>query len=145
MVRSIKSEDWAKWLRLRLALWPHCARERHESEMSAILRDHKGAAAIVSTRDEGKLCGFVEVTIRSFAEGCKSRPVGYIEGWYGDPDCRRKGMGRALVAAAEQWARSQGCSEMGSDADLSNVDGQEAHRRLGYMEFSRNVHFRKDL
>ena len=43
------------------------------------------------------------------ADGCTTHPVGYVEGWYVDPDVRRKGVGKALVAAAEIcFTRSRG-------------------------------------
>jgi aminoglycoside 6'-N-acetyltransferase I len=145
IVRDIQRKDWAEWLRMRLALWPHCSREMHESEMSAILRDPTQAAAFVSQGSENGLCGFIEVDIRPFAEGCQTRPVGFIEGWYVDRDFRWRGIGRSLVVAAEKWARAKGCKEMASDTEVSNLDGEEAHRRLGYTECGRLVHFRKDL
>jgi aminoglycoside 6'-N-acetyltransferase I len=145
MVRQAQREDWSEWLRMRSTLWPHCSRERHESEISAILGERGQATAFVSPRSQGGLCGFIEVAIRPFVEGCQTRPVGYIEGWYVDPDSRWRGIGRSLVTAAEQWARSKGCKEMASDTEVSNLDGEEAHRRLGYTEVSRLVHFKKDL
>jgi aminoglycoside 6'-N-acetyltransferase I len=144
MVRRARPEDWSEWLRMRSALWPHCPKEEHESEMSALLRD-QGQAAFVSQRRDSALCGFIEVGIRPFAEGCQTRRVGYIEGWYVDPDSRWSGVGRSLVGAAEQWARTKGCEEMASDAEVTNLEGEEAHRRLGYTECSRLVHFRKKL
>ena len=145
IVRDIRREDWAEWLRMRLALWPRCSKEEHESEMLALFREPTQAAAFVCQGNENELCGFIEVGIRPFAEGCQTRPVGFIEGWYVDRDFRWRGVGRALVVAAEQWARAQGCKEMASDTEVSNLDGEEAHRRLGYTECSRLVHFRKDL
>ena len=71
--------------------------------------------------------------------------MGYIEGWYVKSEFRRQGVGRQLVHAAEEWARSRGCTEMGSDSLLSNVDGQRAHVQLGYEEVDRVVTFRKAL
>lgn len=145
MVRSIKSEDWAEWLRMRFALWPYHSKEKHEAEMAEILSHPQQTAVFVSLRDGGGLDGFIEVSIRPFAERCRTRPVGYIEGWYVDPDRRRKGIGRALVAEAEEWARSRECQEMASDTELTNVVSEEAHQRLGYEECNRLVHFKKDL
>jgi aminoglycoside 6'-N-acetyltransferase I len=71
--------------------------------------------------------------------------VGYIEAWYVDPDARRIGLGRALLAAAEAWARERGYQEMASDALLDNDVSHAAHRRLGYQEVDRVVQFRKNL
>jgi aminoglycoside 6'-N-acetyltransferase I len=94
---------------------------------------------------EGGLCGFLEAALRSRADGCDSTPVGYIEGWYVDEDVRRRGVGRALVEAAEAWARSRGCRQMASDAELWNTVSHHAHGALGYEETARLVLFKKDL
>lgn len=83
------------------------------------------------------------VSIRLYADGCETNNVGYLEAWYVDPDQRGQGIGRALVTAAEEWAVSQGCREMASDADLDNLISQQAHQRLGYAEVGRVVQFCK--
>ena len=57
----------------------------------------------------------------------------------------RKGVGRALIEAAEAWGRGQGCSEFGSDAAIDNETSIAAHRALGFAEVSRAVCFRKPL
>ena len=54
-------------------------------------------------------------------------------------------MGRALVAAAEEWARAQGYSEVASDALVENEASHRAHRALGFDEVERSVAFRKSL
>jgi aminoglycoside 6'-N-acetyltransferase I len=99
----------------------------------------------VAERDGGRLAGFVEVGIRDFAEDCETRDVGYVEGWHVDADVRLQGVGRQLIRAAEDWARSHGCAEMASDCYLWNEVSIAAHLRLGYEESSRLVHFRKKL
>ncbi len=83
--------------------------------MADILTDETGLAVFVAADPSGCLCGFVEVSLRQSAEGCGTRPVGYIEGWFVDPDYRNQGVGRSLVVAAETWALERGCQEMASD------------------------------
>jgi aminoglycoside 6'-N-acetyltransferase I len=87
----------------------------------------------------------VEASLRSRADGCDSTPVGSIEGWCVDGDARRQGVGRALVEAAEAWARSKGCRQMASDAELWIDVSHRAHGALGYRETARLVLFKKDL
>ena len=53
--------------------------------------------------------------------------------------------GRRLIEAAEQWAQSRGCTEMGSDAEIANTLSHRAHAALGYEEVERVVSFAKRL
>lgn len=155
-IRAPRAEDRVDWLRMRRLLWPDCSDEEHETDIQTFLaRDDSSppascgystgdVAAFVAERECG-LCGFVEASIRPYADGADSKPVGYIEGWYVDVDLRRQGVGRALVEAAESWARSKGCRQMASDAHLWNTLSHESHLALGYEETCRLVLFKKDL
>jgi len=104
-----------------------------------------GVAVLVAERTDGSLCGFVEIGSRTYAEGCESTPVAFLEGWYVDPDVRRQGIGADLVRAAETWAVENGYSEMASDTELDNDISLRAHLALGYEEVERQICFRKRL
>jgi aminoglycoside 6'-N-acetyltransferase I len=143
-VRQLERSDWDEWRRMRVALWPDEASAATDGEMEAV-SGQPDARVFVAVRPDGSLCGFVEVGTRKYAEGCETSPVGYIEGWYVDPDVRRQGYGRALLEAADAWARSVGYSEMGSDALLDNTLSHLAHRKNGYEEVERLIMFRKSL
>ena len=142
---------------LRRDLWPDCPDEEHHSDIRLFLDQKNGSspsscgfstgdmAVFVADRAGGGLSGFLEASIRPYAEGVAPQRVGYIEGWYVDLDVRRSGIGRALVEAAELWARSMGCHQMASDAHCDNTESINAHARLGYQDVGRLVHFAKDL
>lgn len=100
---------------------------------------------LLAVDSSGAAVGFAELSIRAYAEGCSSDRVAYLEGWYVVPDARRRGVGGALVRAAEQWASAQGCTEFGSDAELENTVSAAAHRALGFDEVVRIRCFRKAL
>jgi len=101
---------------------------------------------LVAEAPDGRLVGFIEAGLRSHADCCDaSRPVGYIEGWYVEETFRRRGVGRLLMAAAEDWARTQGCREMASDSLIDNTVSEQAHRGLGYDVVGRCVLYRKQL
>jgi aminoglycoside 6'-N-acetyltransferase I len=144
MIRRYRDGDGDEWLRMRHVLWDDCPHEQQVREMEEILASDT-EAVFFAERPDGKLCGFVEAAIRPWAIGCDLRPVGYIEGWYVDEDRRREGIGRELVEAAEQWARSKGCRQMASDAELWNDVSHRAHGAIGYQETARLVLFRKEL
>ena len=92
-----------------------------------------------------RIVGFAEASRRAYAEGCETSPVGFLEGWYVLPTHRRQGVGRALVAAAEDWARALGCGEFASDALADNAMSAAAHQALGFEEVEVIRCFRKRL
>ncbi len=143
--RSVGPSDHNEWLRMRRALWPETAVEVLEAEMVAILADTDNQAVFVIPRATGALGGFIEVSIHPHALGCRTRNVGYLEGWYVDPDLRRSGIGRELIAAAESWARAHGCRETASDSLSDNDVSITAHRACGYVVTGKLVHFMKRL
>lgn len=143
-VRAYRESDWTEWLRMSVALFPQYSAE----DLAAGMRAHRArsdADVFIVERDDGSIVGFVEVGARAYADGCETTPVGYIEAWYVDPDARRSGYGRALLDAAEEWARERGYREMASDAQLGNDVSRAAHLGSGYEEVDRVVQFRKEL
>ena len=144
-VRLLKERDLNEWFQLRKRLWDATLDEDHRSEMLDILDHPETELILVAESADGKLIGFLEASIRPFVEDCCTDNVGYLEGWFVDPEFRRRGIGRALVAEAEKWARRQGCVEMASDAEIGNETSLAAHLNLGYAETSRLVHLRKEL
>jgi aminoglycoside 6'-N-acetyltransferase I len=150
VVRRAELEDLSEVAEMCHRLWPEAGAAEHAEDMAPLLAGKPPGAlpAVVLLAQESKsrIVGFIEVGLRSHADGCKSfRPVGYIEGWYVVPAYRRRKVGARLVAAAEEWARNQGCSEMASDTWLDAFDSQRAHEALGFEIVDRCVHYRKYL
>ena len=58
---------------------------------------------------------------------------------------RRKGIARKLLLACENWAKEHGCTEFASDCELSNAEGQEFHKAVGFDEANRIVAFVRKL
>jgi aminoglycoside 6'-N-acetyltransferase I len=131
---------------MRAALWPDAdARElRTEADAFAAGFPAPTVLAVFIAQSDG-LVGFVELSVRPYANGCDSRPVPFIEGWYVKPAVRRQGVGRALMLAAENWSREHGYVEIGSDTEVANAVSAEAHERCGFAETERVVYFRKRL
>jgi aminoglycoside 6'-N-acetyltransferase I len=144
-IRVANEGDRSELTRLVQLLFPH--HDDAASDVDGYLAENleKPTAVFVAERESGGLCGFIEVGTRSYAEGCVSSPVPYVEAWYVDADVRRRGVGRALFAAAEHWARELGFSEIARDVVLENTTSQAAHRALGYEETDRLVCFRRSL
>lgn len=144
--------DLDQLARLLEALWPQSSAEEHARELRLILGGRAASlltmpiAIFVAEASDGNLIGFLEVDLRSHADGCNSaQPVGYIEGWYVAEGHRQQGIGGNLIAKAEDWARDHKCIEMASDALIENELSQSAHEALGYEVVDRCVHYRKRL
>jgi aminoglycoside 6'-N-acetyltransferase I len=131
------------------SLWPEGPLAEHRAEAQAILAGTTPGAlplVIFVATAGGQVVGFVEVGLRSHADGCDPRsPVGFVEGWYAAAEHRRAGVGRALMRAAEDWARAQGCRELASDTWVDHDVSLHAHAALGFEVVDRCVHFRKAL
>lgn len=131
---------------MRAALWPD---EEADALAHQTLMHFSGSqlaeAVFVCEDTSGDVCGFLELSLRPYAEGCASSPVPFIEGWYVAPVARHKGAGRALISAAENWALLRNFREIASDTQLDNSQSQAAHAALGYEEVERLVTFRKSL
>jgi aminoglycoside 6'-N-acetyltransferase I len=113
-VEAVRRSQLDDWKRMRAALWPDCPEADHARDMAEILGDPEFNAAFLAHAPDGLPVGFLEVSIRLTAEGCRPGRIGYIEGWYIDPEWRGRGLGAALVAEAESWALKRGCREMAS-------------------------------
>ena len=145
-VRLIGPGDLEAWCRMRRALWPEAAPAELHEEAEAYLRGVSPLQAVfLGVGQTGEPWGMLELSLRSVAEGCRTTPVPYVEGWYVVREARRRGIGRALMAAAESWARERGYPEIGSDAVIDNLPSERAHLALGFVEVERAIHLRKDL
>ncbi len=146
LVRPATPEDSAPWLKMRQALWPEGASD-HPFEIASYFagRLRMPLQVLLAFDDAGLPVGFVELSIRPYAEGCDTDSVAYLEGWYVAPEARLQGVGRSLIQAAERWAREEGCSEFASDALVDNEIGAAAHRALGFTEVVQVRCFKKSL
>ena len=70
-------------------LWPDCSAQQHAQELQLLTGGQADRVLtmplilFVAELDGGALVGFVEVDLRSHADGCDpAQAVGYIEGWY---------------------------------------------------------------
>lgn len=94
-----------------------------EARAAGYVRE-KGAAFLVA-EDGGDVAGFVH------AEG------GFVHALHIAAALRRRGAGRALMAAAEAAARAVGEPRLRLETDTFNVGSQALYAALGYVEIDR--------
>ncbi len=149
-VRQANLRDSAPIAAMCALLWPTATADEHRVEIEQLLKTKICGgfpfAIFVSHDEAGRLAGFLQVDLRSHADGCDpAQPVGYVEGWFVLPEHRRRGVGTALMRAAENWARKLGCKEMASDTWIDERNSLKAHQALGYEVVDHCIHFRKSL
>jgi aminoglycoside 6'-N-acetyltransferase I len=146
-VRHARAADLESWAAMRQALWPDESPGELRGEAAKFFTggDTLLRAVLLAETSDGTVAGFAELSLRPYAEDCRTSPVAFLEGWYVTPPLRRRGVGRVLVAAAEEWARAQGCSELASDTQFDNTLSIRAHQALGFQDAGALRCFRKDL
>ena len=86
--------------------------------------------AVLVAEEKGRVVGFVH--LQTSDDYYSNRPIGHVADVAVDPALEGRGIARALMAAAEDWARARGYALM----DLNVVPGNERARvlyeRLGY-------------
>jgi aminoglycoside 6'-N-acetyltransferase I len=145
LLRPARREDRDGWLALRTALWPEADVEALRLEIEDWFWSGNRDTQCIVAEEHGELLGFIELSVRGYAEGCESDRVGYVEGWYVVPNVRQQHVGRDLMRAGESWAAARGCREFASDTEAGNTLGQSAHLACGFLEVERIVCFRKAI
>jgi aminoglycoside 6'-N-acetyltransferase I len=146
VIQPARKSDKTAWLQMRERLWPASSGE-HANEVeryfSGDLREPM--EVLLAFDEQGDAIGFLELSIRHYAENCLTDRVAFIEGWYVEPSARRAGVGKALIRAAETWGRTQGCTELGSNTELDNKTSIAAHFALGFGDAGAIRCFKKNL
>jgi aminoglycoside 6'-N-acetyltransferase I len=139
IVRPAREADVPAWAAMRRRLWP----DEDPVELERELPGAPGTLGLVA-EEEGRLIAFAEAAVRNYAEGAIG-PAAYLEGIWVDPEHRRRGVARALLAAVEQWGLDQGLGHLGSDALLDNEVSHRWHAAAGFAEVERLVVFGKPI
>jgi aminoglycoside 6'-N-acetyltransferase I len=145
-VRPVEPADAPVWRSMRGALWPEPSSD-HAEDIARYFSGHRinPAEVLLACVGSGTPIGFVELSIRTYAEGCTTDRVAFVEGWFVDAAYRGQGIGASLIAAAEEWGRASRCTELASDTETFNESSINAHQALGFEEVERIVCFRKSL
>lgn len=143
-ISELSKDNLSELVALVLQLWPECDYAEELENYKNIL-DAENEICYLS-KVQGHYSAFIHVSIRSdYVEGATTDPVAYIEALYVEPGQQRSGIGRHLLAAAEDWARQKGCRQLASDTELNNTNAISFHLRSGFTEANRIVCFIKEV
>ena len=129
---------------LAIKMWEDNVLEELAAELAEIIGSSESAVFLGIV--DGQVIGFAQCQLRhDYVEGTDSSPVGYLEGIFIEKAYRRKGFAKQLLAACENWAKEQGCTEFASDCELDNTESLRFHLSLGFEEANRVICFKKIL
>jgi GNAT superfamily N-acetyltransferase len=138
-VRPPKSSDYDKIADLAGQLGYECTGADVRVRIDG-MRNPNEYAVYVAELPGGQIAGWIAVytfravALDSFAE---------ISGLVVDQQIRSRGIGRALLAIAEQWARSRGCSTISVRSNVTRERAHQFYTRNGYEHIKTRKLFEK--
>jgi ribosomal protein S18 acetylase RimI-like enzyme len=102
----------------------------------------RGESCAALVADVGRIVGVALVLLRSTPDHALFRQRSYavLDGIAVDPGSRRRGVGRQLVAGAQQWARARGADWLELNVYEFNRDAIAFYDALGFESMSRKMH-----
>src|SRR5438045_3452192 len=119
-----------EWVRLRHALWGD-GMEDLDAQLNRLGELDVPYVGFLMCSPTGEAVAFCEAALRPYVNGCNTSPVVFLEGLFVNPELRRQGLARRLVARVESWGRELGCTEFASDIRAENHVSHAAHLALG--------------
>jgi GNAT superfamily N-acetyltransferase len=91
---------------------------------------------------DGRPVGWVHTVIWEYLDADRFVVIG---GLVVDAECRKQGIGRQLMARAEEWALSQGCSIVRLWSSAVRTEAHRFYERIGYVNIKTQYSFVKPL
>jgi GNAT superfamily N-acetyltransferase len=140
-IRPLTSEDAAAVAALSGDLDYPADPAAMESRLAAVLAE-SGHAVFGAEAADGTLLGWVHVCARLLLI---DPPSAFVEGLVVGATARRCGVGRALMAAAEDWAGGRGAERIRLRSGATRADAHAFYRALGYRDGKAALGFEKAL
>lgn len=99
-------------------------------------------ALLVAEDGDGRVIGWIHAGVRRFLT---SDTFAQIDGLVVEASARRTGAGRALVGAAEEWARGCGCSVLRIHSNAQRTEARPFYESMGYEVIKSQWVFRRTL
>jgi GNAT superfamily N-acetyltransferase len=112
-----------------------------ERRFRALARD-SDAALLVAEDGDGRVAGWIHVCGRGFLT---SDAFAEIDGLVVQASARRRGAGRSLVRAAEDWARGRGYAVLSIHSNVARIEARPFYEAMGYEVIKSQWVFRRTL
>ena len=141
---AIDKANLGEWARLHAMLFGHLTFEESLAECEEWFENKKEVGVLYELG--GEFVGFMNLSVRNdYVNGTETSPVAFVEGIYVLPQFRGRGIGREMIAYAEEFARERGIRELASDCFVDNSDSERFHKRCGFAEIERVICFVKTV
>lgn len=145
MVRKATIDDIETIIELSKNIFTSCDHDELYRDYKHIFENSNRSQFFLKEVDNKEI-GFSLCQLRyDYVEGCKSNPVGYLEGIYVDENYRHKGYAKELLDACISFAKASGCTEFASDCDIDNDASYNFHLANGFIEANRIICFQKKI
>jgi len=142
-IRTVAPADAPEVARLATQLGYPSTASQVAARLEALTGRADGAVFVAEAEDPaGRLAGWISVRGRHQVE---SDPDAVIEGLVVDAEVRRRGVGRALIAAVEDWARARGYGSVRVNSNTVRAEARRFYESAGYSVIKTQNAFRKPL
>jgi len=140
-IRAAQLSDAAEIARLTIELGYSVSVQEISSRLTALLPSINYFAAVAEGKDS-QLLGWAVVEHRVLLQSdAKAELTGLIV----SASARRKGIGKALVAAAEKWATKHCLSSICVRSNVARLESHPFYQNLGYIRGKTQHFYEKQL
>ncbi len=139
-IRSASLADTPAIAVLAKQLGYPASKEEMRGRLERVLADPEKAVWVAERG--GQVVGWVNVFL---LYELADPPLAFVAGLVTDESCRGQGIGRALMARVEEWARDHGCHEVQLRSNVIRVDAHRFYEAIGYEAFKEAKAFRKKV
>lgn len=141
IIRVARIEDAKAIVGLSLQMGSHALSEKETREMIAKFLSQTNEAIFVA-ENEGKILGYV--SLYSNFE-ILTGPQARIDVIVVDENTRGSGVGRKLMAKAEEWAKENGSKTMKLASNAKRPESHIFYEKIGYAKTKEQFQFKKSL
>ena len=139
-IRALRPEDMAAAVALLAQLGYEMSREELERRVGEV--DAAPGHALLVAESAGRVAGLMHVFVRPAIENPREAVVQAI---VVDRECRRSGIGRSLMAAAERFGTAQDCRSVVLSSNVARAPAHAFYAALGYHVAASSYVLRKEL